>query len=312
MKNRRDFLRLSGLAGAAALLPWTKMFANSSSNVCTLIPYETEGPYPYPGGELSNPLNIVDVRGGQPGVQLDYIFHVVDEATCNPLQNVRVDIWHCNINGEYSGYNNQVGQTWLRGFQMTDVNGIAQFTSIYPGWYNGRATHLHFEVFYNNVMVLTSQLAYDKSVSDTVHASPLYASRGVNPTLNSQDGIFNNSSADLALETVVPTGSVSAGYTVDYTIGLSGITGVNNPVSALENITIYPDPVADKLTIFHPRVNSSTSAQVLTMDGRLVAVGSLMMGDTVTTLDAKSLAKGLYILVVESQGKKHAIKFVKI
>jgi protocatechuate 3,4-dioxygenase beta subunit len=204
----------------------------SGSGSCIVTPEETEGPYPYPGGELTNPLNRADVTGGQTGVPLALAFTAVNTNNdCALLSNARIDIWHCNKDGYYSGYGNQnggslglqsyVAQTWLRGYQLTDASGKATFNTVYPGWYQGRATHIHLEVFINNVLKKTGQITFPESISDVVHVSSLYAAHGVNTMRNTSDGIFNNSATDLASETVALTGSVAAGYSGSYTIGIA-------------------------------------------------------------------------------------------
>jgi protocatechuate 3,4-dioxygenase beta subunit len=309
MKNRRDFLRMSGLVGAAALLPFGKLIATDLST-CVLMPNETEGPYPYPGGELGNPLNQADVRGGQIGAKIDYTFTVVDQATCMPLPNVRVDIWHCNANGDYSGYGNFPNEYWCRGWQMTDANGIARFTSIYPGWYNGRATHVHIELFYNNVMKKTSQFAFDESISNTVHLSSQYTGM-INTTTNMQDGILGNSAADLATEMVNINGNLTNGFTGDMTIAISGVPlGVSEINS--EKLSVYPSPVKDKLIVHHPLADSFTTAKVIDLNGKVIAKTLLKNGTTATSIDASMIPNGVYILVIENAGKKNVIKFVKV
>jgi protocatechuate 3,4-dioxygenase beta subunit len=121
------------------------------------------------GGEITNPLERIDVtESTQTGVPLSLTFLVVNAGNnCNVVSNARVDIWHCNKDGYYSGYANQpgilgtksyVGSTWLRGYQLTDSAGLAKFTTIYPGWYTGRATHIHIEVYVNGVMKKTTQI----------------------------------------------------------------------------------------------------------------------------------------------------------
>ncbi len=310
MKNRRDFLKLSGVAGVVALMPWNKIIASGEANTCILTPNEVEGPYPYPGGELTNPLQIIDIRNGEPGIQLDLIFTVVDAASCIPLPNVRVDIWHCNKDGDYSGYGNFVGQTFLRGYQFSDANGQVQFTTIYPGWYPGRATHIHMEVFYNGVMKKTAQLAFDETISNVVHVTAPYTT-GINPTTNMGDGIFNNSAADLANETAVVTGNTTSGYTGTYTIGINGVSVIVSPEKSLQKISIYPNPVSDKLIVSHPVANANTSVKVLSPNGKAISSGLLKSGATITNIDVSWLANGMYILVIENNGQKLELKFVK-
>jgi protocatechuate 3,4-dioxygenase beta subunit len=243
--ERKNFLKRSvGIIGAASILPildackkdstgnGSSGSGGSGSGSCIVTPDEVEGPYPYPGGELTNPLNRADVTGGQTGVPLTLTFTVVNtNNNCAVISNARVDIWHCNKDGYYSGYGSQnggtlgtqsyVGQTWLRGYQLTDATGKATFNTIYPGWYQGRATHIHLEVFVSNVLKKTGQITFAETISDLVHQSSLYAAHGINTMRNASDGIFNNSATDLANETVALAGSVAAGYSGNYTIGIA-------------------------------------------------------------------------------------------
>jgi protocatechuate 3,4-dioxygenase beta subunit len=201
---------------------------NANSSACRVTPTEVEGPYPYPGGELTNPLNRADVTGGQTGVPLTLNLLVVNTSdSCNVVANARVDIWHCNKDGYYSGYSGQQGQlgsknytgeTWLRGYQTTDDKGAVTFNTVYPGWYSGRATHIHFEVFVNNVLKKTAQFAFPEAISDAVHNN---YGVGPNTTRNAQDGILGNSATDLANETPSLTGSIAAGYIGTYTFGIT-------------------------------------------------------------------------------------------
>ncbi|GGH17345.1 dioxygenase family protein [Mucilaginibacter phyllosphaerae] len=215
-------------ANASGTTSAADTIANSSA--CRVTPTEVEGPYPYPGGELKNPLNRTDITDGQTGVPLTLNLLVVNtNDNCNVVTNARADIWHCNKDGYYSGYANQngqsgnqsyIGQTWLRGYQATDTNGAVAFTTIYPGWYGGRATHIHFEIFVNGVLKKACQLTFSETISDAVHTSSTY-NLGVNTTRNASDGIFGNSATDLANETLSLAGSIAAGYTGTYTFGIA-------------------------------------------------------------------------------------------
>ncbi len=204
----------------------------SATGTCVVTPTEEEGPYPYPGGEITDPLSRVDVtESTQTGVPLSLTLVVVNtNDNCNVVENARIDIWHCNKDGYYSGYAGQpgvlgnksyVGETWLRGYQLTDATGIAKFTTIYPGWYGGRATHIHIEIFINSVLKKTGQMAFPETISDLVHVSTLYAAHGINTTRNASDSVFGDSATDLANEMLSLTGSVAAGYAGTYTIGLA-------------------------------------------------------------------------------------------
>jgi protocatechuate 3,4-dioxygenase beta subunit len=211
----------------------TSTASTTSTSTCVTTPTEEEGPFPYPGGESTDPLDRSDVTGGQSGVSLQLNFVVVNtNDSCNTVENVRVDIWSCNANGYYSGYDDQAGglstvsnsyggETWLRGYQLSDSAGAIQFTTIYPGWYSGRATHLHIEVYISGVLKKTSQVAFPETISDLVQVSTYYSAHGVNPISNTADRVFGDSTTDLAIETLSLTGSVSAGYVATHTIGLA-------------------------------------------------------------------------------------------
>lgn len=249
--ERKHFLKNSiGLLGAATIIDACKKTdvtttggggsgsggsGDTGSGSCIVAPEEVEGPYPYPGGEINNPLNRSDVRliSGttlKQGVQLGLTFTVVNtNNSCALVSGARVDIWHCDARGYYSGYANQsgvdgtqnyVGQTWLRGYQTSGTDGKAVFTTVYPGWYGGRATHIHYEVFINGVLKKTGQVTFLESISDAVHVTSGY-NGSINTTRNSADGIFSNSAADLANEYVALSGSIATGYTGTYTIGLA-------------------------------------------------------------------------------------------
>lgn len=240
--ERKNFLKTFAFAAAAGPMiidgckkdnvstSTSTTSTTTSTGTCVVTPTEVEGPYPYVGGESTNPLDRSSVIESQVGVALALNFVVVNtNDNCNVVQNARVDIWHCNNSGYYSGYANQsgilgsksyVGETWLRGYQLSDSAGIVKFSTFYPGWYAGRATHIHIEVFINGVLKKTGQVAFPESISNVVHVSSLYVAHGVNTTSNSADSIFGNSATDLANETVSITGSVSAGYAASYTIGL--------------------------------------------------------------------------------------------
>jgi protocatechuate 3,4-dioxygenase beta subunit len=245
--ERKNFLRTFVLAAATGPLlidackkdsvstssstgTTTSSDSSTNSSACRVTPTEVEGPYPYPGGEINNPLNRIDITGGQTGVPLTLNLLVVNtNDNCNVFANARVDIWHCNKDGYYSGYSGQqgqlgsksyIGETWLRGYQTTDTQGAVAFNTIYPGWYGGRATHIHFEIFVNNVLKKQAQLTFSETISDAVHQSTLY-NLGVNTTRNTADGIFGNSATDLANETLSLAGSIAAGYTGTYTFGIA-------------------------------------------------------------------------------------------
>ena len=87
---------------------------------------------------------------------------------CTPIENAIVDIWHCDAGGVYSGFDDGEGERFLRGAQATNEDGIARFTTIYPGFYQGRTVHIHAKVHLDRQTVLTTQLYFDDAVSDRV------------------------------------------------------------------------------------------------------------------------------------------------
>src|SRR5256885_6644127 len=114
----------------------------SGTITCVLTPELTEGPYYIAGEKLRR--NITD---GKPGVPLTLKATVLDASSCKPLKNATVDIWHADAAGVYSGFGaGAANRTFLRGIQKTDAKGLAPFRTIYPGWYQGRAVHIHVKV----------------------------------------------------------------------------------------------------------------------------------------------------------------------
>jgi len=179
----------------------------TSTSSCAVTAAETEGPYVDLLGLLNNPaFNRRDVTEGKPGTPLMLALTVVNSNTgCGPLSGAAVEIWHCDASGNYSEYSqpgfNGVGQTFLRGIQTTDAGGQVVFNTIYPGWYSGRATHIHVEVYVNGRSVKVTQVAFPESLSAAVYASGVYAVKGQNPTTNTRDGVFSDGT-DTELATV--------------------------------------------------------------------------------------------------------------
>ncbi len=159
-----------------------------STATCAVTPTETAGPFP----SITLPVRS-DVREDRTGLQLTLAVSVVNtNAGCAPVTNASVEIWHCHAAGNYSEYGNLASSTWLRGIQPVDSNGVARVTTIYPGWYGGRATHIHLEVFVNDRTVKPSQIAFPEEINSTVYASGAYASKGQNPTKNTNDNVFSD------------------------------------------------------------------------------------------------------------------------
>lgn len=181
---------------------------------CVVRPEVTEGPY-YVDVDLLRS----DVREAKEGLPLVLAFNVlqVGENGCTPLEGALVEIWHCDLNGDYSGVSDPgfdtTGQTWLRGAQTTDATGVATFTTIYPGWYPGRCIHIHFKVRPTAELVFTSQLFFPDDFNAQVMAREPYAANGQPDTLNTTDGIYQE------LLVITPTAS-GDGYAATFPIGI--------------------------------------------------------------------------------------------
>jgi protocatechuate 3,4-dioxygenase beta subunit len=198
--------------------------ATASTAACVTSPEETAGPYPDRLGMINNAAffrqDITEGRSGQP---LALVLTVVNtKAGCTPVANANVEIWQCDATGNYSEYAqpsfNGTGQTFLRGVQTTDGNGQVTFKTIYPGWYAGRATHIHVQVFMNGLTVKTTQIAFPEDVSAQVYRTGVYASHGQNSTTNARDNVFADGVQD---ELAAVSGNAAGGYTATLQVGIS-------------------------------------------------------------------------------------------
>jgi protocatechuate 3,4-dioxygenase beta subunit len=247
--GRREVLGLLGAAGGAALLvpriglaapsarrpsaevvdASTPMFAQDVPS-CVVRPELTEGPY-----FVDDQLNRSDIRvepstgSTSPGVPVTLTFNVsqIAAGSCAPLARAQVDVWQCDALGVYSGVtdtsfpSSTVGETFLRGYQLTDDNGVASFATIYPGWYRGRAVHIHFKIrsvaSTGAAYEFTSQFFFDDALSDQVHSLEPYASKGQRDMRNASDGIYRSGGDQLLLNAVATD---DGGYAASFPIGL--------------------------------------------------------------------------------------------
>lgn len=226
--DRKKFLKkgLVGLGTIVALPTVITSCSNDDDNNstttgdCDLSPSETAGPFPIITPAQLAQANII---GNRTGVALLITLTVQDQSDeCNPLSGVLVDLWHCDAEGNYSQYGGtQMQQTdytnedFLRGRQTTDSNGQVSFISIFPGWYMGRAPHIHVEILDSNENSLrVTQIAFPKDICDTVYATTGY--NGEADTLNASDNVFSDSLDGNMLDSL--TGNTTDGYTLLKTI----------------------------------------------------------------------------------------------
>jgi len=214
---RREVLRLLGSfaavgmigcseGGARTAAEATPPDSSASSSTCVVRPQQTEGPY-FVDERLNRSDLTVDPVTGQArsGMPLRLAFRVSRSSAglCGPLAGALVDVWHCDALGTYSDIGGAAGSKYLRGYQITDASGNVQFQTIYPGWYAGRAVHLHFKIRSESGAVsrfeFTSQLYFDDAVTDTVYTQPPYNTRGRRDTMNSRDGVFAAGGSQLIL-----------------------------------------------------------------------------------------------------------------
>ena len=158
------------------------------SSACTLTAEQTEGPYYFDVDKIRN-----DVREDREGTELRLAIRVRDAESCEGLRNAVVEIWHADAGGVYSGFDAGAGEDFLRGAQVTDTDGIVEFTTVYPGWYVGRTPHIHAKVHVDNATALTTQLYFDDPISSAVYdsGSPYQGDEG--RVTNDADMIFDES-----------------------------------------------------------------------------------------------------------------------
>jgi protocatechuate 3,4-dioxygenase beta subunit len=182
----------------------TPTTGRGATATCTLAPDVTQGPY-----WLTDHPEAADLVQDREGVPLTLALTVVD-AECLPVHGAKVDIWHCDAEGTYAGVGSGTGgppggpggggaatrtspENWLQGYQTSGSDGAVTFRTIYPGWYRGRAVHVHLKVFVDGADIHTGQLFFPDDLSKQVFASAPY--QGDQDTLNSSDNIYSGAGA---------------------------------------------------------------------------------------------------------------------
>ncbi|UHG90988.1 intradiol ring-cleavage dioxygenase [Spirosoma oryzicola] len=250
--ERKEFLKrgFSSLLGIAAVVPMIESCSSteidptsttttgsgtssstgstngSSSSDCSVTPSETEGPFP-----TKKPANFVrkDIRDDRTGVAFTMNITIKNaNSSCAALAGALVDVWHCDKDGNYSEYGgtgmqstNYTNVDFLRGRQTTDSNGLVSFTSIFPGWYSGRAPHIHVHIYNSSgKSLLVTQIAFPYDIANTVYTTgQSYGyTKGAQDTKNEKDNVFGDG---YTTELATVSGSLSGGYTLTHTIVVS-------------------------------------------------------------------------------------------
>ncbi len=323
--DRKKFLKNSlGLAGIAITGPNLLRSECISDKVCTDNPSkkllscsvtnsETEGPFPTHTPSSLVQTNIVGDRTGVAFTMNIYIKNT--NANCAAYQGVLVDVWHCDKDGNYSEYGgtqmqqaNYTAYHFLRGRQTTDSNGLVSFTSIFPGWYQSRATHIHVHIYKpDGTSLLVTQIAFPEGTASAVYnvnvngTSYGYTKGMSGYTYNANDNVFSDGTST---EMSTVTGSLSAGYILTHTIYVAGAANLGTQeTSTYKNFKVgqnYPNPFREE-TVF-PIVlneNSTVDIDLFDMSGRklisVIAQQKLSAGKQEIKMSRNQLKPGTYV-----------------
>jgi protocatechuate 3,4-dioxygenase beta subunit len=199
----------------------------TTSGTCTVSATEVAGPFP-----THTPSSLLrsDIRLDRTGVAFTINITIANKNnSCAALSGAIADIWHCDKDGNYSEYGGTPMQStdytaihFLRGRQTTDANGMVTFTSIFPSWYSGRATHIHVHI-YNSAgnSLLIAQIAFPEGSASAVVSVNSSAANGYTKgmtdyTYNANDNVFSDDTTGAEIGTV--TGSIASGYILTKTL----------------------------------------------------------------------------------------------
>jgi protocatechuate 3,4-dioxygenase beta subunit len=230
--------------------------AAAAASTCVLSPEVTEGPY-----WIDGTLTRRDIREDRAGLPLVAVFAVQDAKTCEPIAGADVEIWHCDAEGVYSGFESasQGGpagaggpgaggpgggggpgaaggpggsggsggggatdsERYLRGHQKTGSTGKAMFVTVFPGWYRGRTPHIHLKVHVGGDVVHTGQVFFDEKTTARVYRQAPYSSHGQPDTSHAEDGIFAQAGRSRAVLKLAGRGAGKRGYRGTITLGVA-------------------------------------------------------------------------------------------
>jgi protocatechuate 3,4-dioxygenase beta subunit len=335
--KRKTFLRSLGLASgaiisapivaAASVSPLSKLPAGGQGG-CSLIPSETPGPFPL---DLSDNTFYFrqDITEGRPGIRVIQRMRIVGVDNCQPMSNLRVNLWCCDADGDYSGYSafGSQGETYMRGYQITDDNGEVEFISILPGWYPGRVVHMHFQVHVSTSFAAVSQFTWphQEAVDIATNNPTIYPEP--DPMTPEEDGVFTFWDADLEslvsdyehqLATLVWDEDL-ASFVSDLEVAIEG-EGVNG-VGYLEREAAkvfslgdpVPNPISSNSNISLDLLTSSdVEISIYAISGRKVyekTLGMMNEGNHQITLfpGSQKLSPGAYVFQINvlCSGRMH-------
>lgn len=331
--DRKKFLKNSfGLAGIAVSAPVLlrseilheeMLPEKSSQNVltCSVTNSETEGPFPTHTPSSLVQTNIVGDRTGVAFTMNIYIKNT--NGNCAAYQGVLVDVWHCDKDGNYSEYGgtamqaaNYTNNHFLRGRQTTDANGLVSFTSIFPGWYQSRATHIHVHIYKaDGTSLLVTQIAFPEGTGSAVYnvnvngTSYGYTKGMTGYTYNASDNVFSDGTSN---EMSTVTGSLSAGYILTHTIYVAGAVLATQEAANTKNFNVgqnYPNPFREE-TIFPITLNerSTVSIELFDVSGKklfsVIDKQKLASGNQQIKMTKNQLKSGMYVAKITIDNTK--------
>lgn len=315
--QRKDFLKNSvGFLGMAVIAPRLIASNDAEEMSCTETNAETAGPFPTIDPESLQTSNIVGDRTGIPMTVNITVKNI--NNNCSALAGAIVDIWHCDREGNYSEYGgtqmqstNYTNYHFHRGRQIADANGMVTFQSLFPSWYQSRATHIHVHIYDSNgTSLLITQIAFPEGSNSAVvqvnAATAFGYTKGMSDyTYNSSDNVFSDG-VENELGTI--TGSVSDGFVLTHEIFVSAATTGVADVDAERNFflgNVFPNPFESEVNIpLGLRAASEVQLSLLDMNGRIIFTenrGILKAGQHQLVLDDLSdLSAGRYIVQIIS------------
>lgn len=299
--NRRDLLKSASLASLATFLTSKGIAFNGGGAQpladCVLFPTDMAGPFPLDLSKDASKFRVA-INEDRIGAPLHLLLNVVNvNDDCKPIPNARVDLWHNDALGDYSGFDTfgSAGETWCRGIQMTDANGQVRFETIYPGWYPGRATHLHVEVYVGSTRKVVSQIAFPDAINLEVYDNnpTIYTkSRSTWLSPNTSDSIFAQPAGALAMQTATVVKDSSGIYQA----------GIVVPIAA--PVASVPEPETGgqfelKQNFPNPFVSATSIPFTLKNGGRVSLEIYNTKGERVANLTSQSFAAGSHTIKLD-------------